>query len=92
METDKSKDIEALLKVDDSAADEQPQRLDRVLRRVRASVGQKDSFLFAIVKFWTVIAEMVAPIFAQLAARQAAHQANPAKLKADQSNPQTPEE
>ncbi|MEO0366835.1 MAG: hypothetical protein AAF265_15250 [Pseudomonadota bacterium] len=74
MDTEKRKDIEELLSLDGSAPDdgsEAPVRLDRVMRRVRASVGQRDSLLFAIVKFWTVIAEMVAPVFAQIAARQA---------------------
>ncbi|MEL7312545.1 MAG: hypothetical protein AAFN07_13620 [Pseudomonadota bacterium] len=98
MDTEKRKDIEQLLSVDESTSDDDAQapiRLDRVMRRVRASVGQRDSLLFAIVKFWTVIAEMVAPVFAQIAARQAratpASDANPAP-RANSDNSKTPKE
>ncbi len=71
MKEEKSPEIAALLSVDDADEPEQTGRLDRVMRRVRAGVGQRDSLLFAIVKFWTVVAELLAPIFAQLAARRA---------------------
>ncbi len=45
--------------------------LDRVMKRVRAGVGQRDTLLFAIVRIWTTIAEMLAPVFAQLGERRA---------------------
>jgi len=44
---------------------------DKVMRRTRAGVGQRDTLLFAIVRIWKVIAELLAPLFAQLAVRQA---------------------
>lgn len=44
---------------------------DRVLRRARRGVAQRDTVLFAIVRIWQVIAELLAPVFAQLAERQA---------------------
>ncbi|MEM9173040.1 MAG: hypothetical protein AAGA84_10080 [Pseudomonadota bacterium] len=69
--------IRSMLAVDEQPDGEQRSGLDRVMRRVRAGVGQRDSMLFAFVKFWTVIAEMMAPIFARIAERQAQHQHTP---------------
>ena len=57
------------VEADDAGSDK---RLDSMLKRVRTSVGQRDSLLFAIVKIWAAIAEMLAPVFAQLGERQAA--------------------
>lgn len=51
---------------------------DKVIRRARAGVGQRDTLLFAIVRIWTVVAELLAPIFAQLAARHAKFKAGQA--------------
>ena len=61
---------------DDASSD----RLARAMKRVRASVGQRDSLLFAFVKIWTAIAEMLAPIFAQLGERRAANAARSRRL------------
>ena len=57
----------------------------KVMRRARASVGQRDTLLFAIVRIWTVIAELLAPIFAQIAARQAEFSARKLAKTTDQS-------
>ena len=62
--------IRELLKVTPSPESRNP-LTDKVLRRARAGVGQRDTLLFAIVRIWTVIAELLAPVFAQLAERQA---------------------
>jgi hypothetical protein len=62
--------IHELLRVpsqDQSSGD----RLPGVVRRARARAGQRDTLLSAIVKIWTVIARLLAPIFAQLALRRA---------------------
>lgn len=99
MNTDKNKQIEALMQSPDQPDTDLPDthenvRLERVMRRVRANVGQRDSLLFAVVKFWSAIAEMVAPIFAQFSERRARSdsgkpgQSNP---KQKPSSPQTPE-
>ncbi len=60
-------------------------RLNQVLRRTRAGVGQRDSILFAVVKIWTTIAEMLAPIFAQFAERKAATERARARLSGKSS-------
>ena len=73
--TDQQDDkIRALLNApaepDDTRSDD---RIARAMKRMRVSVGQRDSLLFAVVKIWTAIAELLAPIFAQLGERRAAH-------------------
>ncbi|MEM7278300.1 MAG: hypothetical protein AAF385_09255 [Pseudomonadota bacterium] len=60
-------------------------RLSQVLKRTRAGVGQRDSILFAVVKIWTTIAEMLAPIFAQFAERKAATERARARLSGKSS-------
>ncbi len=95
MSTEKDKDISTLLRVEPEQEAAESDRMSKVLRRVRASVGQRDSLLFSIVKFWAVVAEMVAPIFAQIAERRAS--ASSERVQQDTSNdkpkhkPQTPE-
>ncbi len=54
-------------------------RVGLALKRLRTRVGQRDSMLFAVVRIWTVIAEMLAPVFAQLAERRAATQSSKAR-------------
>jgi hypothetical protein len=70
MPTDKEKQIKDLLKVDtqDEVA---PKRVDDLMRRVRAGIGQRDTLLFALVRIWTVIVRLLAPVFARLAVRKA---------------------
>lgn len=41
------------------------------MHRVRAAVAQKDTLTFALVKVWTVLAQLLAPLFARLAVTHA---------------------
>lgn len=41
------------------------------VQRARASIGQRDTVMFAFIKLWTVLADMLAPIFANFAAKRA---------------------
>ena len=41
--------------------------LTHVLKRVRSGVGQRDTLLFAIVRIWTALAGIFAPLFAAFA-------------------------
>ncbi|MEM8983314.1 MAG: hypothetical protein AAGC71_09820 [Pseudomonadota bacterium] len=70
-------------------ADPEHDPLDRVMPRVRAGVGQRDTLLFAIVRIWTAIAEMLAPVFAQLGERRAetAARARLGQLRRSDDNP-----
>lgn len=43
----------------------------RALKRARASVAQRDTLAFAIVRIWTTLAALLAPLFATLATKQA---------------------
>lgn len=45
------------------------QRL-RVLKRIRMNAAQSDTVLFAFIKLWTTLAELLAPIFANFAAKK----------------------
>ncbi len=92
MDTEKNKKIETLLNTPEASEADEDARLQRVMRRVRANVGQRDSLLFAVVKFWATIAEMVAPLFAQFAERRA--KGDPARVsqeKSEEKNPQSPQ-
>lgn len=84
MSEDSEVEIRRLMEV---KPDEKPtsNRLSQVLRRASAGVGQRDSILFAVVKIWTSIAEMLAPIFAQFAERKAAVEKARAKLSGNTS-------
>lgn len=70
MATDSERQLKELLRVengDKEAAD----RLAKNLSQVRAGVGARDTLVFAIVRIWTVIAQLLAPVFAMLAVRKA---------------------
>lgn len=69
MSTDND-DIRALLQAAPSPSDEQPD-LSSTLRRVRANVAQRDTLVFALVRIWSALAALLAPIFAALATQQA---------------------
>jgi hypothetical protein len=43
----------------------------RVQRRTRANLAQRDTANFAFVRLWTTLAELLAPIFAAFAAKKA---------------------
>jgi len=40
------------------------------IHRARSSVGQRDTIMFAFIKIWTVLADLLAPIFATFAAKK----------------------
>ena len=61
--------LKQLLNVESQAAD--TKRVEKVLRRARASVGQRDTMVFALVRVWSTLAELLAPFFALLAQRTA---------------------
>ncbi len=52
----------------DSGADDL--RVIRAVRRARAAVGQRDTVLFALVRIWASLAQILAPLFARLARMQ----------------------
>ena len=54
----------------DSGADDL--RVTRAVRRARAAVGQRDTVLFALVRIWASLAQILAPLFARLARMQQA--------------------
>lgn len=47
-------------------------RVATALGRARRQVGQRDTIAFAMVNIWTVLARLIAPIFAAISVRQAA--------------------
>lgn len=70
MGTDSEQELRDLLKVehpDQAGAD----RVAKTMSQVRAGVGARDALIFAIVRIWTVIARLLAPVFAMLAVRKA---------------------
>lgn len=40
------------------------------IQRARTTVGQRDTILFAFIKMWTVLADLLAPLFASFAANK----------------------
>ena len=66
-------DIRALLKADHPAGStpEDDRILKEAMTRVRSTVARKDTLTFALVKVWTVLAQLLAPLFARLAVSQA---------------------
>lgn len=81
-------DIRALLKADqpDGRTPEDEQILTGAMLRVRSTVARKDTLTFALIKVWTVLAQLLAPLFARLAVSQArAARRNPTNTKT--SNP-----
>ena len=63
-------DIRALLQAPPAPSNGQPD-LSRTLRRVRANVAQRDTLIFALVRIWSALAALLAPVFAALATSQA---------------------
>lgn len=66
MATDDEQELKSLLGVEEQP-EESETRLSRALARARASVGQRDTMLFAFVRVWTTLAQLLAPVFAHLA-------------------------
>jgi hypothetical protein len=71
-ELEPDKQIKAFFNNDEIPSDEAiAKQRRRAVARSRANVAQRDTILFAFVKLWTTIAEMLAPIFAAFAVKQA---------------------
>ncbi len=69
-EMNENEDIRQLLKGDgDTTFDQRRTRL--TLSRARRQIGQRDTFAFALVKIWAVLARLVALFFATVAEKQA---------------------
>ncbi len=68
--TSEDEEIRALLASDTDISQQQHSSIDKTVKRIRSSIFQRDTILFAFVKFWTTIAKMLAPIFAHFAAKQ----------------------
>jgi hypothetical protein len=69
-------DIKALLNTD---AEPQNTHYEKhrsaAIARAKSNVAQRDTILFAFIKVWTTIAEMLAPIFAAFSSKSAHQQA-----------------
>ncbi|MGH1487680.1 MAG: hypothetical protein ACRBCI_15825 [Cellvibrionaceae bacterium] len=72
-EFESDKKIKAFFDADKAASPDEDitQQRNRAIARSRANIAQRDTILFAFVKLWTTIAEILAPIFAALAVKQA---------------------
>ena len=66
-------DIRALLKADqpDMSTPDDQRIVTGAMLRVRSTVARKDTLTFALIKVWTVLAQLLAPLFARLAVSQA---------------------
>lgn len=42
----------------------------KTIHRARSSVGQRDTILFAFIKMWTALADVLAPLFANFSAKK----------------------
>jgi hypothetical protein len=67
--------IKALLNTDShpTASHYKKQRA-AAIARAKSNIAQRDTILFAFIKVWSTIAEMLAPIFAAFAAKSAHQQ------------------
>lgn len=70
MPDEKDQDLRDLLQVDRPEEDTS-RSVEKAAARVRAGIGARDAFLFAVVRIWTVIMRLLAPVFAALAVRKA---------------------
>lgn len=52
-------------------SDEKPSRALSAVSRARRQVGQRDTLAFALVRIWSVLARLLAPLFAFVGERQA---------------------
>lgn len=71
MPTNNDQDIKQLLRPDvgteDVRTEDGGSPLARALKRARANVAQRDTLAFAIVRMWTALAALLAPLFAAFA-------------------------
>ena len=86
-EMNENDDLRLLLKGGGETASDQ-RRTRLTLSRARRQIGQRDTFAFALVKIWAVLAKLVAPFFANIAERQAEmlKQQPPASAESDNKN------
>ena len=92
-------DYDGELDVSLSTAKRPSPRVQSALFKARASLAQKETLAFMLVKFWTVLAKVFAPFFA-LAVKRHAHSMasqshvsrsrNQLNQKTHNSNPQEP--
>jgi hypothetical protein len=52
-------------------ADERPSRALSAVSRARRQVGQRDTLAFALVRVWSVLARLLAPLFSFFGEKQA---------------------
>ena len=73
MERDESNETQLrdLLAVPDDSPDAAQARVARSMKRVYSGIGQRDAMMFAIVRVWLALANLVAPFFAAAARRKA---------------------
>ena len=70
MAEESEQQLRDLLKVEQQEQ-QSTDRVARTMSQVRAGVGARDTLIFAIVRIWTVILRLLAPVFATLAVRRA---------------------
>lgn len=58
----------------------------RIQRRTRMNLAQRDTTTFAFVRLWTTLAELLAPIFAAFAAKKASPHMMKNNIKANTKN------
>lgn len=64
-------DIKALFDAEEPpSSDEMAKQRKKNRARVQANVAQRDTIMFAFVKVWTVLADMLAPLFAAFATKK----------------------
>jgi hypothetical protein len=51
----------------DSQIEPNKDNVDKALKKAKAETGQKDTLMFAFVNIWVAMAELLAPLFANIA-------------------------
>lgn len=62
-----------------------PESLKKSVKKAKTSVGQRDTLLFAFVNIWVAMAELLAPMFANLAIKNS-EKLNPKNNQQSTSN------
>lgn len=70
MPEEKNEELRDLLRVE-RPVEASSRSVEKAAARVRAGVGARDAILFAVVRIWTVVMRLLAPVFAALAVRKA---------------------
>ncbi len=74
MSNDEDDEIKALLSSDDghdTDASSKHNHVDAAIKKTRESLAQRETLAFVLIKLWTTIAKILAPLFAQAARYQA---------------------